>query len=292
MTGGEAAARKRRLVVVAPARSLPREAVEPVRRVAASLYGDAVSVDFRDQCFLSKGHFAGSDVARTEAFVEAANDPAADAVWFARGGYGAGRFAPDVIERLGPSARAKKYLGYSDTGFLLARLYAAGVGQPAHGPMPADALREGGEAAIARALKWLVEEDEASLEPTCGPDAPPRVAFNAIVLAHALHAAQSLDLSGHVLMIEEVAEHLYAFDRSIGAVLSSRAARDLAGVRLGRVLDIPENEPRFDQTPQEIVRFWCDRVGAPFLGSADIGHDAANKVVPFGRTRLARSVNV
>ena len=28
---------------------------------------------------------------------------------------------------------------------------------------------------------------------------------------------------------------------------------------------------------------WCERAGIPFIGTADIGHDAANKVVPFGR---------
>ncbi len=273
--------RSKRIMVVAPARSLPQEAVAPVEAVARSLYGDAVSIDFHAQCFLSKGHFAGPDAARDAAFAEAANDPMTDAVWFARGGYGAGRLAPDLLDRLGPEARRKKYLGYSDTGFLLARLYAARIGRPAHGPMPADALRDGGEAAVARALKWLVEDDAGAIEGSLGPDAP-RVAFNAIVLAHALNATPELDLSGHVMMLEEVGEHLYAFDRSVGAILSSRVARGLAGVRLGRVLDAPENDPKFDQTPEEILRYWCGRAGVPFLGAADIGHDAGNKVVPFG----------
>jgi len=27
---------------------------------------------------------------------------------------------------------------------------------------------------------------------------------------------------------------------------------------------------------------WCGRAGIPYLGRADIGHDSANKVVPFG----------
>ena len=31
-----------------------------------------------------------------------------------------------------------------------------------------------------------------------------------------------------------------------------------------------------------IARFWCERYGIPYLGRADIGHDSANKVVPFG----------
>ena len=46
--------------------------------------------------------------------------------------------------------------------------------------------------------------------------------------------------------------------------------------------DVTPNDPDFGQTPEEIVRFWCERSGIPYLGPADIGHDGDNKVVPFG----------
>ena len=36
---------------------------------------------------------------------------------------------------------------------------------------------------------------------------------------------------------------------------------------------------------EEIARDWCARTGIAWLGRADIGHDAANKVVPFGLHR-------
>jgi hypothetical protein len=43
-------------------------------------------------------------------------------------------------------------------------------------------------------------------------------------------------------------------------------------------------------TAEEIARDWCARAGIAFLGSADIGHDAANRIVPFGLARTpARS---
>ena len=50
----------------------------------------------------------------------------------------------------------KTYLGYSDAGFLLAAFHKAGL-DVAHGPMVQDAMREGGDAAIHRALDWLVK---------------------------------------------------------------------------------------------------------------------------------------
>jgi muramoyltetrapeptide carboxypeptidase len=36
-----------------------------------------------------------------------------------------------------------------------------------------------------------------------------------------------------------------------------------------------------------VVRYWCEASGVRYLGTADIGHDIDNKVVPFGRLRLA-----
>ena len=89
-----------------------------------------------------------TDDERADAFLEAANDKAIDAVWFARGGYGAGRVALRALHRLDEEAARKTYLGYSDTGALLAGLYTCGFREIAHGPMPADLNREGGEEAV------------------------------------------------------------------------------------------------------------------------------------------------
>jgi muramoyltetrapeptide carboxypeptidase len=46
---------------------------------------------------------------------------------------------------------------------------------------------------------------------------------------------------------------------------------------------VPDNDPAFGETEEEVVRHWCARSGIAYLGRCDIGHDAANKVVPFGR---------
>jgi muramoyltetrapeptide carboxypeptidase len=56
----------------------------------------------------------------------------------------------------------------------------------------------------------------------------------------------------------------------------------IAGLRLGRLSAIPENDRPFGSEPEDIARDWCRRAGIPYLGRADIGHDAANRIVPFG----------
>jgi len=270
-----------RIGVVAPSTPIRPEAADRVIAAAARNYS-GVEVRFHPQCFLTSGHFAGSDEERAEALIDMANDPAIDAIWFARGGHGSCRIAEDVLARLGAAARTKTYLGYSDAGFLLAGLYRQDIGHVAHGPMPNDIMREGGEAAVARALAWLVEGSVGSLEPGLDP-AGKAAAFNIMVLSQLLGTALEPDLSGHVLLLEEVSEYTYRTDRSMFHITGHASIRKAAGIRLGRCTLVPENDPSFGVDEESVVRFWCGRAGIPYLGSADIGHDSDNRIVPFGR---------
>jgi muramoyltetrapeptide carboxypeptidase len=270
-----------RIVVVAPSSRFTEEAAERVRDVAARLHPE-VELVFHPQCFLAHNHFAGTDAERVAALVDAANDPGFGAIWFARGGYGACRVAEEALPRLGGAARRKAWLGYSDAGYLLAGLYKAGFADLAHGPMPQDVMRDGGEAAVARALGWLVRRDADALEPHLAlGDA--HAAFNLTVLSQLLGTALEPDLTGHVLLLEDVAEHMYRVDRSFFHLTGQPSVRRVAGVRLGRVSDVPPNDPAFGEDEEHVARLWCRRAGIAFLGRADIGHDSANKVVPFGR---------
>lgn len=282
-----------RIGVVAPARrleestaaavlSLARERANDLARARA---GDAApDLIFHPQCFLSDGHFAGPDAERAKALAEMANDPAIDAIWFARGGYGAVRIVRAAMPLLGPAARAKRWLGYSDMGTLLGALYQAGFPRVAHGPMPNDISLDGGEAAVGRALDWLVAGDAGALEGSATGDVP-RAAFNLTILSHLIGTPWLPDLTGHVLMVEEVGEHLYAIDRAMAHITASPAIRRVAGIRLGRCGGIEENDVDFGEDEEAIARRWCAESGIPYLGRADIGHDAGNKVVPFGNGR-------
>lgn len=251
------------------------------RAVAAKYFGDRVELVFHPQCFASAGHFAGTDSERINALVDTANDPKIDAVWFARGGYGACRVAEYAIPQLDRHAQAKAWLGYSDIGFLLAGLYRAGFKRLAHGPMPIDARGEGGEKAVRRAIGWLVDGASSSLERGVTPGHP-NLAFNLAIFSQLLGTPLQPDLKGHILMFEDLGEYMYRIDRHFFHITSNANVRQCAGIRLGRCLSVPRNEPEFGMEEEEVARFWCERSGIPYLGRADIGHDSDNKVVPFG----------
>ena len=268
-----------RIAVVAPSCALRREAAKRVGAIADAR-GDCELV-IHPQCFLADGHFAGPDEARLSALLEVMADPSVDSVWFARGGYGSNRIAAAAVAALPDAALGKTYLGYSDAGFLHAGLHRAGL-DVAWGPMPQDVLRDGGEAAVHRALDWLVRRDPAALEPDI---AAPAMAFNLTVLSSLLGTPLEPDLTGIDLMIEEVSEHLYAIDRSLFHLTASPNVRRAARLRLGRVGDILPNDTEFGGDEVGIVEDWCRRSGIVFGGRADIGHDANNRVVPFTREK-------
>jgi muramoyltetrapeptide carboxypeptidase len=266
-----------KIAVVAPSCTLRPEAAEAVTSIAAAR-GDA-KLTIHPQCFFSDGHFAGSDEARLEALREVMADDRYGAIWFARGGYGSNRIAEAAAADIPPAAHSKLFLGYSDAGFLLAALHRAGL-NVAHGPMVQDVARQGGEAAIHRALDWLVRRDESTLEPGLGSGRR-TMAFNLTVLSNLLGTAIEPDFDGVELLIEDVAEHEYRIDRAMFHVTGSPSVRRVMQIRMGRISEIPENDPAFGSDVESIVRDWCKRAGIAFGERADIGHDAANKVVPF-----------
>ena len=221
----------------------------------------------------SEGHFAGPDEARLAALREVMADPAVDAVWFARGGYGSNRIAEAALADLPGAARGKTYMGYSDAGFLLAGFHKAGL-DVAWGPMPQDVLRErrrgGGER--ARSTGWCGAIRRRSSRRSTAP----AMAFNLTVLSNLLGTPLEPDFTGVDLLIEEVSEQLYRIDRTMFHVTASaNVRRASAEFGSGGSATSLRTTPNSAATKSAIVEEWCARSGIAFGGRADIGHDAA-----------------
>ncbi|ANP44495.1 LD-carboxypeptidase [Candidatus Viadribacter manganicus] len=271
-----------RIGVVAPGTRIDPALAERVKAFATDSFLDhAPEIIFHPQCFESAGHFAGDDGARAGALIEFANDPSFNAIWFARGGYGACRIAEAALSQLNGASRLKTYLGYSDNGAILGGLYARGYENVAHGPIPVDMTRAGGEGAVKRALNWLIDRAPESVELGVMFDAK-CAAFNLTVFQSILGTSLEPDLSGHVLMLEDVGEYLYRLDRALFQITASANVRSVKGIKLGRISEVPENDKPFGATAEEMTRYWCAKAGIAYLGRCDIGHDIENKVVPFG----------
>lgn len=264
---------------MAPASRGNKDAEAPFMAFTAIAFPQ-VELVVHPQCWETDGHFAGSDARRAAAFLELANDASIDAIWFLRGGYGTNRLLATVMPQLGPAAKHKTYLGYSDAGFLLAALYARGIGSSVHGPMASDIRRVGGDQTIARSLGWMARRDRQGLEPGLGHT--PAAAFNLSILGALIGTPWLPDLADHVLLVEEVSEPMYNVDRLLFHMSHATQLRGLAGIRLGAVSDVQPNDPPWGEELELMIARWCGEMRVPYLGRTQIGHTQSNTVVPFG----------
>jgi len=270
-----------KIAVCAPARSISQAGAARVAAFAA-LYYPGVELIVDPQVFALAGHFAGPDGLRAETFLKYANDPAIDAIWFGRGGYGSNRILDAVMPELTSAAYDKAYMGFSDMGFLLGALYARRIGRPIHGPMASNVSEASKGVSVGRALGWLVDGDRSALEPSLR--GRPAAAFNLVILCSLIGTPWMPDLTDHVLYIEEVGEAYYRIDRLLFQMANATQLKGVAGVRLGAVTDVPagDGEAEFGESLEGMMTRWCRDMGVPYLGRARIGHDADNMVVPFG----------
>lgn len=267
-----------RIAVVAPARAIKEDVAARVLAFAAIAF-PAVDLVIDPQCFAVSGHFAGPDELRAETFLRYANDPAFDAIWFARGGYGSNRILDEIMPALQPAAYRKRYVGYSDMGFMLGALYARRVGRVAHGPMLIDMGSGKGDHTVTRSLDWLTGGSRG-LEP--GLDMRPAAAFNLSILTAMIGTPWLPDLTDHVLLIEEVGEPHYRVDRMLWQMSQATQLNGIAGLRLGAFSGMVDNTPDFGEAVEPMFRRWAGEMGVPYLGTARVGHTSDNWVVPFG----------
>ena len=74
----------------------------------------------------------------------------------------------------------------------------------------------------------------------------------------------------------------YRIDRMLFQMAHATQLKGIAGIRLGQVTDVQDNDPPFIETPEQMIVRWCAEMKVPYLGRAEIGHVELNRVVPFG----------
>ena len=209
-----------------------------------------------------------------------------DALWFARGGYGACRLAERLLPRLTDAARRQD----------LSRLQRRRL--PARRPLPgglraprarADAARHRarrrrGSGQARAALAWSMRAAD-TLEPTVSPaDADRRLQHHrprAICIGTPLEP----DLTGHVAACSRRCRSICTASTArcstsppAGALRGASPASGSAAAATSR-----RTIPTSARARRRSRATGATASGIPYLGRADIGHDADNKVVPFGR---------
>ena len=234
------------------------------------------------------GIFAGSDEERLAAFHELAADESVGAVVFARGGSGLLRVLPGVDWQL-LKRRPRAYVGYSDlTPFLLQVVARLGL-VAFHGPMvAADFARGLGveerhsfDSALAGAFPMTLQ---VSCDELGAAVEGPLLGGCLSMVASTLGTPYEPDLEGAILLLEEVGEPLYRFDRMLTQLrLSGNLAR-LKGLVAGH-LEGEGGDPLRADSGDTLLRQLRDETRNepwPLAWGLPAGHAAPNWTLPLG----------
>lgn len=275
-----------RIGIVNPAYWLDDERMQRALGVFADLGYELVpgkSTCLRlDQC-------AGSPAERADDIMTMFKDPSIDAIICARGGYGGNRVLPlldyEVIRN-----NPKIFVGYSDiTGFLTSFAQRSGL-VSFHGPM----LTTYGSRTIPYNLdvfhRVLQGQGDITIEsvPECqarclkpGKANGPLWGGNLTLINERLGTVDQIDTRGAILMLEDIDEKLYAFDRMMLHLKHSGSLDGIKGLVVGEMLEMGDSKIPFGKNTDEIILDVCSDYDFPIISNFPCGHGHYQATLPI-----------
>ncbi|MFJ6196220.1 LD-carboxypeptidase [Micromonospora sp. NPDC092111] len=238
--------------------------------------------------YARRGYLAGDDALRAADLNAAFADPEVRGVICTRGGYGAQRVV-DLIDMAAVRRDPKVVAGFSDITALQFALWRGARLAGVHGPGAAwlderTPLRsaESLHAALMTTAPVTVEavaEEETYRVRVPGRAAGRLLGGNLCLINASLGTPDLPDLTGAVLLVEDVQEPPYKVDRMLTQLRRAGVLAGLAGVAVGQFTDCADE---WDITVVDVLTERLGDLGVPVLGGLPIGHGTGQLTVPVG----------
>jgi muramoyltetrapeptide carboxypeptidase len=262
---------------------------ERVARGIELLTGWGLRVATAPHTYARQGFLAGPDEGRLADLNLALRDPSVRGVLATRGGYGAQRIV-DGIDMAAVRADPKVVAGFSDItalqlalwrGARLACVHGPGAAwrDERTGPESAESLRHAIMTAAPVVVKAREDEETSGVRVAHPPAEGLLVGGNLCLLTASVGTPDMPDLTGAILLLEEVGEPPYKVDRMLTHLRRAGLLDGLAGVALGQFVECA------DDWPISIVDVLTERLsglGVPVLGGLPVGHGRDQISVPVG----------
>lgn len=238
-----------------------------------------------------RGYLAGTDIDRAADFTAMFARRDVNAVFCARGGYGASRML-DYVDWEAVRANPKLFVGYSDiTTLHLALEKRAGL-LTVYGPMVV--TYGGGLSETAEECFWRMvtraepfgryDTGDAAIRTLIGGKARGRLAGGCLaLLGAAVGTLEEPDFTGRIVLIEDVGEVIYRVDRLLVQLLRAGLLQNAAGFVIGTVTNCEDT-----QTEEPFIRLedvWQDHIvplGKPTIAGFPFGHEPNPLTLPLG----------
>ncbi|RLP91198.1 LD-carboxypeptidase [Micromonospora sp. CV4] len=261
---------------------------ERVARGVELLTGWGLRPVVAPNAYARQGYLAGADDLRAADLNAAFADPQVRGVICTRGGYGAQRVV-DAIDMDAVRRDPKVVAGFSDITALQFALWRGARLAGVHGPGAAwrderTPLRSAESLHAALMTTEPVTVTAVAGEETYPVRVPGRatgtlLGGNLCMIAASIGTPDLPDLTGAVLLIEDVQEPPYKVDRMLTHLRRAGALDGLAGVAVGQFTDCADG---WDTTIVDVLGERLGGLGVPVLGGLPIGHGPGQLTVPVG----------
>ena len=241
-----------------------------------------------ENLFAESNHFAGTDAQRCADFQKAMDDPTISAIWAGRGGYGTVRIL-DKLDYTKFRKKPKWVIGYSDITALHNQLNNEGF-ESMHAIMAAgitidlkgieESVATFKDAIFGKPLSYTLEGSEYNKAGTASGEL---VGGNLTLLHTMLGSKTSIDVSGKILFIEEVGEHLYHTDRMLQSLKRAGYFDNCKGVIVGDFSKVKENTTPWGSTIEQLILDALSDYDFPIAFKMHAGHEDDNRALIFGR---------
>jgi len=272
--------------VIAPA-SPP--CLENLQQGLVFLKSIGLRVQLGKQIDQEHGYLAGTDAERLADFHEAVANPEVKAIFFARGGYGTGRFVSDLDYEL-IRRNPKIIWGYSDITYLHTAIRQMSQLITFHGPMiESDMAKSNVDERTKEMFQQLFtsqsiyySESISALKVLVPGEASGEVVGgNLTILTSTFGTCFEIDLKDKIVLIEDIGEEPYRVDAMLNQWKLAGKLSEIAGIMVGNFSKAtPSRKPSFELG--EVFQHYLSTLACPVMTGFQIGHCTPHIAVPFG----------
>lgn len=275
--------------------SLPRPVqsnlICSIRDAKFCALGDMTSLFTRKPYLKNSSQISSTAAEKISAYQDLTTDPSIDLVMASTGG-NRSCFLLDEFSKLDIH---KPLMGFSDTTALLSCQYKAGIGSIFGPTVQTLARMDDFHLNLTKSLldgqahvKIQMEESSVIRQ---GHVTAPVFAATLSNLASLCGTRFMPDLTGHILIIEDIGDETNRLDRMLWTLDQSINFRNLSGLIFGQFLDATDTGRAYGETMIEILNKYAQNSSIPSIINAPIGHDGRIFPIIAGRKAAFDATN-
>jgi len=257
---------------------------EQLKNSIAQIKSWGLKVSQGDNLTSVSDQFAGTDTERASDLQKAINDSEIRAIICYRGGYGSIRLL-DLVDFSGLITSPKWICGYSDITVFHSQLNKLRI-KSIHSTMPVnfetntkEAIDSMRQALFGNTMEIITEHHDLN---RYGSVKGELIGGNLSILHNLSGTDIDLDTKGKILVIEDLDEYLYHIDRMLHNLNRSGKLQHLAGLIVGGMTEMNDNDIPFGKGANEIIAEIIAEYNFPVCYNFPIGHITDNRSVILG----------